>query len=76
MKAGKNVLRIYSITIMIMIMVPLTGLVSAQTAASAPPSTTAKKRTASAKQANTTVTVKEVQELKEAVSAQQQQIRQ
>jgi len=76
MKAGKNVLRISTTTIMIMIMVPLTGLISAQTAASAPATTTAKKRTASTRQASATVTVKEVQELKEAVTAQQLQIRQ
>jgi len=53
---------------MIIMMIPLTGLVSAQTGAPAP-----QKRTASAKQ---TVTVKEVQDLKEAVAAQQQQIKQ
>jgi hypothetical protein len=74
MKAGKNLLLISSITIMIIVMVPLTVFVSAQTGAPAP--TTTKKRTAPAKQANTTVTVKEVQELKEAVTSQQLQIRQ
>jgi hypothetical protein len=59
--------------IMIIMMIPLTGLVSAQTAAPAP-ATTPKKRAVSAKPAP--VTAKEVQELKEAVSAQQQQIQQ
>ncbi|MGD0513697.1 MAG: putative porin [Terriglobales bacterium] len=53
-------------------MIPLTGLVSAQTAAA--PATTPKKRAVPAKPAP--VTAKEVQELKEAVSAQQQQIKQ
>jgi hypothetical protein len=55
---------------MLIVIIPLT--VSAQTSASAPTATTAKKRTP----ASATVTAKEVQELKEAVSAQQQQIRQ
>jgi len=55
-------------SIMIIMMIPLTGSLSAQTGALVPP-----KRTASAKQ---TVTVKEVQDLKEAVAAQQQQIKQ
>jgi len=59
---------ISSMSIMIIMMIPLTRLVSAQTGAPAP-----QKRTASAKQ---TVTVKEVQDLKEAVAAQQQQIKQ
>jgi multidrug efflux pump subunit AcrA (membrane-fusion protein) len=76
MKPGKKVWSISSITIMMIIMIPFAGLLSAQTAGSAPTPTTAKKRAASTKQTSTTVTVKEVQELKEAVSAQQQQIRQ
>jgi hypothetical protein len=59
-------------SIMIIMMIPLTGLVSAQTAAA--PATTPKKRAVPAKPAP--VTAKEVQELKEAVSAQQQQIKQ
>ena len=53
---------------MIILMVPFTGLAAAQSDAPVP-----QKRTASAKQ---TVTAKEVQDLKEAVAAQQQQIRQ
>ena len=54
--------------IMIIMMIMSTGPVSAQTGAPAP-----QKRTAAARQ---TVTVKEVQDLKEAVAAQQQQIKQ
>jgi len=53
---------------MLISMIPLTGLASAQTGAPAP-----QKRAASSRQ---TVTVKEVQDLKEAVAAQQQQIQQ
>jgi multidrug efflux pump subunit AcrA (membrane-fusion protein) len=68
MKPGTKWWSISTMSIMIIMMIPLTGLVSAQTGAPAPP-----KRTASAKQ---TVTVKEVQDLKEAVAAQQQQIKQ
>jgi len=68
MKPGTKWWLIPSMSIMIIMMIPLTGLVSAQTGAPAP-----QKRTASAKQ---TVTVKEVQDLKEAVAAQQQQIKQ
>jgi hypothetical protein len=68
MKAGKNWLHISTISIMIILMVPLTGPAAAQTDAPVP-----QKRTASAKQP---VTAKEVQDLKEAVAAQQQQIRQ
>jgi hypothetical protein len=68
MKAGKNWLHISTISIMIIVMVPLTGPAAAQTDAPVP-----QKRTASAKQP---VTAKEVQDLKEAVAAQQQQIRQ
>jgi hypothetical protein len=73
MKAGKKWWSIPIMPIMIIMMIPLTGLVSAQTAAPAP-ATTPKKRAVSAKPAP--VTAKEVQELKEAVSAQQQQIQQ
>jgi Putative porin len=68
MKAGKKCRSMSSISIMIIMMIPFTGLLSAQTGAPAP-----KKSTASAK---SSVTVKEVQDLKEAVAAQQQQIRQ
>jgi len=68
MKAGKNWQRISTISIMLIVMVPLTRLAAAQSDAPVP-----QKRTASAKQ---TVTAKEVQDLKEAVTAQQQQIRQ
>jgi len=59
-------------SIMIIMMIALTGLISAQTAAA--PATAPKKRAAPAKPAP--VTAREVQELKEAVSAQQQQIQQ
>jgi hypothetical protein len=68
MKPGTKWWFISSMSIMIIMMIPLIGPVSAQTGAPIPP-----KRTASAKQ---TVTVKEVQDLKEAVAAQQQQIKQ
>jgi putative porin len=68
MKARKNWRHISTISIMIILMVPLTGLAAAQSDAPVP-----QKRSASAKQ---TVTAKEVQDLKEAVAAQQQQIRQ
>ena len=68
MKPGTKWWLIPSMSIMIIMMIPLTRPVSAQTGAPAP-----QKRTASAKQ---TVTVKEVQDLKEAVAAQQQQIKQ
>jgi len=68
MKAGKNWQRISTISIMLIVMVPFTRLAAAQSDAPVP-----QKRTASAKQ---TVTAKEVQDLKEAVTAQQQQIRQ
>jgi hypothetical protein len=68
MKAGKHWQRISIISIMIILMVPFTGLAAAQSDAPVP-----QKRTASAKQP---VTAKEVQDLKEAVAAQQQQIRQ
>jgi hypothetical protein len=68
MKPGKKCWSIPSISIMIIMMIPFTGLMSAQTGAPVP-----KKSTASAK---SSVTVKEVQDLKEAVAAQQQQIRQ
>jgi hypothetical protein len=68
MNAGKNWQRISTISIMLIVMVPFTRLAAAQSDAPVP-----QKRTASAKQ---TVTAKEVQDLKEAVTAQQQQIRQ
>jgi hypothetical protein len=68
MKAGKNWQYISTISIMIIFMVPFAGLAPAQSDAPVP-----QKRSASAKQ---TVTAKEVQDLKEAVAAQQQQIRQ
>jgi hypothetical protein len=68
MKAGKNWQLISTISIMIILMVPLTELAAAQSDVPVP-----QKRSASAKQ---TVTAKEVQDLKEAVAAQQQQIRQ
>jgi hypothetical protein len=68
MKAGKNWQYISTISIMIILMVPFAGLAPAQSDAPVP-----QKRSASAKQ---TVTAKEVQDLKEAVAAQQQQIRQ
>jgi hypothetical protein len=68
MKAGKNWQRISTISIILIVMVPFTRLAAAQGDAPVP-----QKRTASAKQ---TVTAKEVQDLKEAVTAQQQQIRQ
>ncbi len=73
MKGKGKLLSISSTLIMIISMIVImlfTGLVSAQTDAPPP-----KKRVA-AKPASTTVTVKEVQDLKEAVTAQQQQIRQ
>ena len=54
MKAGKNWLHISTISIMIILMVPLTGPAAAQTDAPVP-----QKRTASAKQP---VTAKEVQD--------------
>jgi hypothetical protein len=72
MKPGTKWWYISTISIMMIVIIPLAGLVSAQTGAQAP--TTTKKRTASTKQA--TVTVREVQELKAAISAQQQQISQ
>ena len=72
MRARKKWWFISIMSIMIIMMIPLTGLVSAQTAAA--PATTPKKRAVPAKPAP--VTAKEVQELKEAVSAQQQQIKQ
>jgi hypothetical protein len=59
-------------SIMIIMMVPFTGRVSAQTGASAPQGTAAKKHTPT----SATVTAREVEELKQAVSAQQQQISQ
>jgi hypothetical protein len=68
MKAGKHWQRISIISIMIILMVPFTRLAAAQSDAAVP-----QKRTPSAKQP---VTAKEVQDLKEAVAAQQQQIRQ
>jgi Putative porin len=68
MKPVKQWGLISTTSIMIIMMMLSTGLVSAQTGAPAP-----QKRTTPAKQ---TVTVKEVQDLKEAVAAQQQQIRQ
>jgi len=68
MKAGKNWQRISTIPIMIIVVVPFIRLAAAQSDAPVP-----QQRTASAKQ---TVTAKEVQDLKEAVTAQQQQIRQ
>jgi Putative porin len=70
MKPGK-MWYISTIPIIVLMMAMLTGLISAQTAAPAP-----QKRPTSAKKTSTTVTVKEVQDLKEAVAAQQQQIRQ
>src|SRR5271170_2229812 len=72
MKARKKWWSIPIMSIMIIMMIPLTGLVSAQTAPA--PATAPKKRPASTRPAP--VTAKEVQELKEAVSAQQQQIQQ
>jgi hypothetical protein len=63
---------ISSISIMMIVMIPLTAFVSAQTAASASTAAPAKKRVPSTH----TVTAREVQELKEAVSAQQRQISQ
>jgi hypothetical protein len=72
MNAGTKWRSISSISIMIVIMIPFIGLTSAQTGSSAP-TTATKKRSASTSQP---VTAREVQELKEAVSAQQQQIRQ
>jgi Putative porin len=68
MKPGEKWRSISIMFIMIIMMIPSSGLLSAQTGAPVP-----QKRTASAKQ---TVTVKEVQDLKEAVAAQQQQIKQ
>jgi hypothetical protein len=70
MKPGKKWWPMSSMSIMIIMMIPLIGLLSAQTGAPVP-----QKRTVSAK-ASTSVTVKEVQDLKEAVAAQQLQIRQ
>ena len=61
-----------TISIMMIVMIPLTASVSAQTAASASTAAPAKKRVPSTH----TVTAREVQELKEAVSAQQRQISQ
>ncbi len=63
---------ISTISIMMIVIIPLTAFVSAQTGESASTATTAKKRTPTSK----TVTAREVEELKEAVSAQQQQISQ
>ncbi len=68
MKPGKQWSSIPIMSIMIIIMIALASFVSAQTGAPA-----AQKRTAPARQM---VTVKEVQDLKEAVAAQQQQIKQ
>src|SRR6202451_1458192 len=70
MKARKKWWSIPIMPIMIIMMIPLTGLVSAQTA----PAATLPKKRAPAKPAP--VTAREVQELKDAVSAQQQQIQQ
>jgi len=70
MKARKKWWSIPIMPIMIIMMIPLTGLVSAQTA----PAATPPKKRAPAKPAP--VTAREVQELKDAVSAQQQQIQQ
>ena len=72
MGARKKWWSISIMSIMIIMMIALTGLISAQTAAA--PATAPKKRAAPAKPAP--VTAREVQELKEAVSAQQQQIQQ
>jgi hypothetical protein len=72
MKARKKWWSIPIMSIMIIMMIQLTGLAFAQTAAA--PATTPKKRVASTRPAP--VTAKEVQELKDAVSAQQQQISQ
>ena len=74
MKPEKKWNSISTMSIMFIMMILFTGLVSAQTGASAQTTTAPKKRLASTKQASTTV--REVQELKEAVSAQQQQITQ
>jgi hypothetical protein len=71
MKRGRKRRYISIMSIIIIMMIIFTELVSAQTSASAP-----KKRPASTKQTSTTVTVEDVQELKEAVSAQQRQISQ
>lgn len=71
MKPGRQWQSIPTISIMIIIMITLTGLVSAQTGASAPSTSTTRKRTK-----ETAVTAREVQELKEALSAQQHQISQ
>jgi hypothetical protein len=71
MTTGKKWWSISIMSIMMIMMIPLTGLVSAQTA---PATTPPKKRVTAAKPAP--VTAKEVQELKEAVTAQQQQIQQ
>src|SRR5579872_3522097 len=72
MKPGTKWWYISTISIMMIAIIPLTELASAQSDALAPTASTAKKRTP----AGATVTAREVQELKEAVSAQQQQIRQ
>jgi Putative porin len=68
MKPGKKWWSISIMSIMIIMMIPLTGLLSAQTGAPEPQKRAAKP--------STSVTVKEVQDLKEAVAAQQLQIRQ
>jgi Putative porin len=72
MKPGTKWWCIPIISIMMIVIIPLTGLLSAQTGASASTATTAKKRPTT----SAAVTAKEVQELKAAVSAQQQQISQ
>jgi hypothetical protein len=72
MKAGKKWWSIPIMSIMMIMMIPLTGLVSAQTAA---PATTPAKKRVPAKPAPA-VTAREVQDLKDAVTAQQQQIKQ
>lgn len=72
MKPGTKWWSISTISIMMIVIIPLTTFVSAQTGASAPTATTAKKRMPTSK----TVTAREVEQLKEAVAAQQQQISQ
>lgn len=72
MKPGTKWWSISTISIMMIVIILLTAFVSAQTGASAPTATTAKKRMPTSK----TVTAREVEQLKEAVAAQQQQISQ
>ena len=76
MNTGTKRRYISIMSIMIIIMISLSTLLSAQAGAPVPATTSATSKKRATKPASTTVTVKEVQDLKEAVYAQQQQIRQ